>query len=290
VGQVEQSTSYTPFGDPTTATLLASTPEEHSFIGERFDASTGLLYLNARYYDPLLGRFLQPDWWEVRQAGVGTNRYSYSFNDPVNLSDRNGHQVRLGCYSANMLEAGPITICPGGEVKINVPAAPSGAMVRGLIAMMSGDDDEATGSGVGHNSDGADQRLDEEPPEPPNPTGAALLGIGIATLDNLGSDSQGGPQIINQDGDVFEYSMAGANGSEITVITSQIIEGNSLILNGLHIDGAGAGSSSLRELRQFARDLGRQHGVEQVVIRGGVRTTGANPGHKPRDITIRVDQ
>jgi len=90
---VAQSTSYTPFGDPTTATLLASTPEEHSFIGERFDASTGLLYLNARYFDPALGRFLQPDWWEVRQAGVGTNRYAYSFNDPVNLSDRNGHQA-----------------------------------------------------------------------------------------------------------------------------------------------------------------------------------------------------
>ena len=70
-----------------------SIPEEHSFIGERFDASTGLLFLNARYYDPDLGRFIQPDWWEVRQSGVGTNRYAYSFKDPVNLSDRNGHQV-----------------------------------------------------------------------------------------------------------------------------------------------------------------------------------------------------
>ena len=93
-GQVEQATSYTPFGDPTTANT-ASTPEEHSFIGERFDTSTGLLYLNARYYDPALGRFMQPDWWEVRQAGVGTNRYAYSFNDPVNLSDRNGHATYL---------------------------------------------------------------------------------------------------------------------------------------------------------------------------------------------------
>ena len=92
-GQVEQRTSYTPYGDPTTANT-ASIPEEHSFIGERFDASTGLLYLNARYYDPALGRFMQPDWWEVRQAGVGTNRYAYSFNDPVNLSDRNGHEYQ----------------------------------------------------------------------------------------------------------------------------------------------------------------------------------------------------
>lgn len=95
-GQVEQSTSYTPYGDPTTANLQTTTPEEHSFIGERFDASTGLLYLNARYYDPALGRFMQPDWWEVRQAGVGTNRYAYSFNDPVNLSDRNGNETTPG--------------------------------------------------------------------------------------------------------------------------------------------------------------------------------------------------
>ncbi len=91
-GQVEQSTSYRPYGDPQTYNnITTTTPEEHSFIGERFDASTGLLYLNARYYDPALGRFMQPDWWEVRRAGVGTNRYAYSFNDPVNLSDRNGH-------------------------------------------------------------------------------------------------------------------------------------------------------------------------------------------------------
>ncbi len=90
---MEQATSYTPYGDPTTDNT-ASIPEEHSFIGERFDASTGLLYLNARYYDPALGRFMQPDWWEVRQTGVGTNRYAYSFNDPVNLSDPNGHEYQ----------------------------------------------------------------------------------------------------------------------------------------------------------------------------------------------------
>ena len=93
-GQVEQSTSYTPYGDPTTYNDITTTiPEEHSFIGERFDASTGLLYLNARYFDPALGRFMQPDTSEVRQAGVGTNCYAYSCNDPVNLSDRNGHAV-----------------------------------------------------------------------------------------------------------------------------------------------------------------------------------------------------
>lgn len=59
--------------------------------GERYDEDAGLQYLNARYYDPELGRFIQPDWFEVTEPGVGTNRYAYSFNDPVNLMDPGGN-------------------------------------------------------------------------------------------------------------------------------------------------------------------------------------------------------
>ncbi|MEX0827348.1 MAG: RHS repeat-associated core domain-containing protein [Haliea sp.] len=93
-GALVERTAYSPYGaEDNDATLTNPTPEEHGFIGERFDASTGLQYLNARYYDPDLGRFIQPDWWEVTRAGVGTNRYAYSFNDPVNLSDPSGHAV-----------------------------------------------------------------------------------------------------------------------------------------------------------------------------------------------------
>ena len=35
--------------------------------------------------------FIQPDWFEPTEPGVGTNRYSYSANDPVNLMDPNGN-------------------------------------------------------------------------------------------------------------------------------------------------------------------------------------------------------
>lgn len=37
-------------------------------------------------------RFIQPDWWDPTVPGVGTNRYSYSFNNPINRSDRSGHR------------------------------------------------------------------------------------------------------------------------------------------------------------------------------------------------------
>ncbi len=78
---------YGPFAPGSEAWISACqanlSPDPHSYIGERFDPEAGLLYLNARYYDPKLAMFLQPDWWEVTEPGVGTNRYAYAGGDPV---------------------------------------------------------------------------------------------------------------------------------------------------------------------------------------------------------------
>lgn len=38
-------------------------------------------------------RFISPDTMDPTLPGVGTNRYSYSENDPINKSDPNGHSV-----------------------------------------------------------------------------------------------------------------------------------------------------------------------------------------------------
>ncbi len=91
-GAVVERAVYKPFGEQTEwLTASQPAPESKGWIGERFDADAGLQYLNARYYDPVLGMFLQPDWFDVMQAGVGTNRFSYSFNDPINKADPNGN-------------------------------------------------------------------------------------------------------------------------------------------------------------------------------------------------------
>ena len=87
----DREVSYRPFGEAVDFAVSLTPPEAKGFIGERFDADAGLQFLNARYYDPKLAMFIQPDWFEVTKAGVGTNRYAYSFNDPVNKMDPGGN-------------------------------------------------------------------------------------------------------------------------------------------------------------------------------------------------------
>jgi RHS repeat-associated protein len=81
--------AYGPYGYPKIKSLRAK-----AYINERFDPETGLQYLHARYDDPSLGRFLTPDTWDPIMLGVGINRYAYAGNDPVNMSDPEGHDWR----------------------------------------------------------------------------------------------------------------------------------------------------------------------------------------------------
>jgi RHS repeat-associated protein len=89
-GQPVTRHNYGPFGQPLTSngsTVLNG----KAYINQRFDAETGLQYLQARYYDPLLGRFLSPDTYDPDRAGVDFNRYAYGGNNPINESDPFGH-------------------------------------------------------------------------------------------------------------------------------------------------------------------------------------------------------
>lgn len=91
-GERDKRTIYRPFGDNQDWVHDASVPDEtKGFVGEREDENADLVYLNARYHDPELGMFIQPDWVNVTARGVGTNRYAYSANDPVNRSDPGGN-------------------------------------------------------------------------------------------------------------------------------------------------------------------------------------------------------
>lgn len=91
-GATHETTAYSAYGER----MNANFQTQRAYIGERYDPETGLLYLNARYMDPAFGRFISPDDWDPVLEGVGTNRYTYAGNDPVNKSDPNGHIGMVG--------------------------------------------------------------------------------------------------------------------------------------------------------------------------------------------------
>ncbi len=137
-GSEKQRTVYRPFGDK--ASQASTYKEEKGFIGERHDAETGLMYLNARYYDPGLGRFVSPDWWDPDKEGVGTNRYAYAGNDPVNKSDPNGHywQYMAGGIVGGMFGGGMEIANQYAQGKGYNAARIGAAAVGGAVAGVTG--------------------------------------------------------------------------------------------------------------------------------------------------------
>ena len=62
------------------------------YRGYFYDVETGLYYLQTRYYDPEIGRFLNMDdiSYADPEQSHGLNLYAYCGNDPVNRIDPNG--------------------------------------------------------------------------------------------------------------------------------------------------------------------------------------------------------
>ena len=58
------------------------------YTGQQYDQETGQYYLRARYYNPVVGRFLQEDTYR----GDGLNLYAYCANNPVGYFDPSGYQ------------------------------------------------------------------------------------------------------------------------------------------------------------------------------------------------------
>jgi RHS repeat-associated protein len=66
---------------------------EICYTGGVYDATTGLYYLNARFYDPVDVRFLSEDTVRGEYDNPGSlNLYAYCENDPINYIDSSGHK------------------------------------------------------------------------------------------------------------------------------------------------------------------------------------------------------
>jgi len=77
---------YEPYGLPRQAMV-----DQPGYTGHVHDAGSGLVYMQQRYYDPEVGRFLSVDPVGVDLArGANFNRYWYGNNNPYTFVDPDG--------------------------------------------------------------------------------------------------------------------------------------------------------------------------------------------------------
>ncbi|HET7630610.1 MAG TPA: RHS repeat-associated core domain-containing protein, partial [Candidatus Saccharimonadales bacterium] len=64
------------------------------YTGHVHDPDTGLVYMQQRYYDPVVGRFISPDPVTPAPGNVfNFNRYVYANNNPLRYTDPDGRSV-----------------------------------------------------------------------------------------------------------------------------------------------------------------------------------------------------
>ena len=106
------------------------------YRGYVYDQETGLYYLQSRYYDPEIGRFISSDVLvSTGQGLLGNNMFAYCNNNPINFVDVHGYRPTdiLECVCLEYDTYGPNTEFLMAFYGVNsandIPDMPEGAMV-----------------------------------------------------------------------------------------------------------------------------------------------------------------
>lgn len=140
-GKLVSRVAYRPFGEVDVSS--AGVDGFRAKHGAReLDAGANLYYSNARYYDPLLGRFLTAD----SELGAGYlkvdafNRYAYAGNNPIRNVDPSGHSflVKAIIVAVKMVVALAVSITTQIIAGQWTPGKAATAMLRaGIRATIS---------------------------------------------------------------------------------------------------------------------------------------------------------
>lgn len=87
---------------------IGALPTDRQFTGQRREASLGLYDYKARYYDPYLDRWIQPDTIIPDPAEPqNLNRYAYVLGNPIKYQDPGGHCAEGGPLGGPCIDGGP---------------------------------------------------------------------------------------------------------------------------------------------------------------------------------------
>ena len=129
------SYTYDPWGKIISSSGTLADINPLRYRGYYYDSETGFYYLQSRYYDPEIGRFINADSYASTDATglLSTNMFAYCENDPVNKSDPTG-------------EVAPILIAMAGGAMVGLAEQ---FMTDVIYAMVTGQPLDACFSSVG---------------------------------------------------------------------------------------------------------------------------------------------
>ncbi len=121
---------YDLWGNPISVKEAATGRDTDGILGKNpfryrcyyYDTETGFYYLNSRYYDPQIRRFISADsiTTNTKTDVLGYNLYSYCNNSPLNKTDSDGHFPKLSeiftgiAIVAFIVAAGILIVGSGG--------------------------------------------------------------------------------------------------------------------------------------------------------------------------------
>lgn len=139
-GTLLQRIEFAPFGQESFV-LNPNLTFDPRYTGQEYDVETGLYYYNARYYNPVLARFIQPDTVVPSAKDLQAyNRYSYVANNPLKYVDPSGHgflsffKKIIGTVVTIAVGVALNALAPGlGSVALAMIAGAAGGLIGGAV-------------------------------------------------------------------------------------------------------------------------------------------------------------
>ncbi|OGA24701.1 MAG: hypothetical protein A3I02_02000 [Betaproteobacteria bacterium RIFCSPLOWO2_02_FULL_67_26] len=193
-GNVIWREGYRPYGERT-RNESAAAGNRQFFHGKAFDTDTGLSYFGARYYDPVVGRFMGVDAQGFDEKNLHSfNRYAYGNNNPYKFVDPDG---RAGQAILPMIVG--VGLWLGFDALAPMPAVPAGS---GQVIPTSFPDLGVTAAGLGV---------------------IKAIGIGASVAKSVGPVAGGGAKLENLTTSEIAriQNAADRTGTEISVVGSR---------------------------------------------------------------------
>jgi RHS repeat-associated protein len=136
-GAVIERFDYEPYGKVIDAPPVTPPKDGPGYTGHVLDVATGMNYMQQRYYDPGIGRFLSVDpVTAYDQPIVAFNRYRYANNNPYKFTDPDGRfgrpdppHLRITTESQTQNANGSVTVQRITSASDMAPPSPTGGEV-----------------------------------------------------------------------------------------------------------------------------------------------------------------